>query len=56
MTAAEIVGLLMKALLGVSVLGVIGKLGWPRSRLFRSHRHDHEQEVARANKLTTASW
>jgi hypothetical protein len=34
---AEVLAILMKAFLSVSVLGVIGKLTFPHSWLFRSH-------------------
>jgi hypothetical protein len=43
MTFPEVIAGLIKVLLGVSVLGVIGKLGFPRSWLFRSHRHEGAQ-------------
>jgi hypothetical protein len=43
MTFAEVIAGLIKALLSVSVLGVIGKLGFPHSWLFRSHRHEEAQ-------------
>jgi hypothetical protein len=45
---AEVLAGLMKALLSVSVLGVILKFFLPNSRLFRSHRHD-EGHAKRAN-------
>jgi hypothetical protein len=51
MTAVEIVGLLLKVVLGISAAGVLGKAVWPHSRLFRSHRHEVAQELVKVEEV-----
>jgi hypothetical protein len=47
----EAVAIVLKASLGVSVLGGVLKLGWLGSRFFRSHR-DTDRHAAEAEKIT----